>query len=94
MEAQKPLPRGRYRYHVEVNKSFDKNEHHDYSWYRGQPSVVWRGSLAVGDQISKGDAQIIGHGHPGGADGRIVGDVSTLTTALKLITKIEAVYRP
>lgn len=93
-KPQKPLPRGRYLYYVEVNKSFDKNEHHDYSWYRGQPSVVWRGSLAVGDQISKGDAQIIGHGHPAGADGRIVGDVSMLTTALKLITRIEAVYRP
>jgi len=84
----------RYFYYIEVNKSFDKNDHHDYSWYRGQPSVVWRGNLLVSGQISEGVAKIIGHGHVAGADGKINPDLSTLTTSLKLIEKIEAVYRP
>jgi hypothetical protein len=88
------LKPGRYDYYIEVNKSFDKNEHHDYSWYRGQPSVIWRGHLQIGDQISQGKAEIIGHGHVAGAEGRIDADLSTLTTALGLIREAEAVYRP
>jgi len=88
------LKPGRYDYYIEVNKSFDKNEYHDYSWYRGQPSVIWRGQLQIGDQISRSKAEIIGHGHVAGADGRIDADLSTLTTALGLIQKAEAVYRP
>jgi len=89
-----PLKPGRYFYYIEVNKSFDENEHHDYSWYRGQPSVVWRGGLVVGDKVSTGEAEIIGHGHVAGADGGIEPDVSKLTTALELIEKAEATYRP
>jgi hypothetical protein len=46
-KSERPLPEGKYFYYVEVNKSFDKNEYHNYSWYRGQPSVVYRGSLVV-----------------------------------------------
>lgn len=88
------LPEGKYFFYVEANKSFDKNDYHNYSWYRGQPSIVWQGSLVVGTQISQGEAQIVGHGHPAGVDGRIEPDLSTLTTALKLIKRIEAVYRP
>jgi hypothetical protein len=90
----KRLEPGRYFYYVEVNKSFDKNEHHKYSWYRGQPSVVWQGALRVGDEVSESAAVIIGHGHVGGADGKIHPDVSTLTTALRLIESVEVVYRP
>ena len=37
------LKSGRYFYYVEVNESFDQSDQHNYSWYRGQPSVVWRG---------------------------------------------------
>jgi hypothetical protein len=93
-KPEKSLPEGKYFFYVEVNRSFDKNDHHNYSWYRGQPSVVWQGSLVVGTQISQGEAQIVGHGHPAGVDGRIERDLSTLTTALNLIKRMEAVYRP
>jgi hypothetical protein len=85
---------GKYNYFIEVNKSFDKNEHHDYSWYRGQPSVVWRGSIEVGKQPSKSEAKIIGHGHVAGDGGKINSDLSTLTTSLKLIERVEAIYHP
>ena len=88
------LKPGRYDYYIEVNKSFDPNKYHDYSWYRGQPSVIWRGHLQIGNRIFRGKAEIIGHGHVAGADGRIDTDLSTLTTALDLIREAEVVYRP
>jgi hypothetical protein len=91
---QKILKPGKYYYYIEVNKSFDDNEQHNYSWYRGQPSVVWRGDLLVGDQISESKAGIIGHGHAAGIDGSINPDLSTLTTALDLIKNAEAIYKP
>jgi len=91
---QKRLGPGKYSFFVEVNKSFDKSEQHKYSWYRGQPSVVWKGVLPVGVEVSKGSAAIIGHGDVDGADGKINPDVSTLTTALGLIESVGAVCRP
>jgi len=93
-KPKKALTPGTYFYYIEVNKSFDKNEHHDYSWYRGQPSVVWRGNIRVGNQISMSEAKIIGHGHVAGADSTINPDLSTLTTSLRLIEKAEVVYHP
>jgi len=44
--------------------------------------------------FSKSEAKIIGHGHVAGSDGKINPDLSTLTTSLKLIKKVEAIYRP
>jgi len=93
-KPKKALKPSKYFYYIEVNKSFDKNEHHKYSWYRGQPSVVWRGIIQVGNQISMSEAKIIGHGDVAGEDGKINLDLSTLTTSLRLIEKIEAVYHP
>ena len=90
-QALKP---GKYFYYIEVNKSFDENEHHNYSWYRGQPSVVWRGSIQTGNQVSKSEAKVLGHGNVAGEDGKINPDLSTLTTSLELIEKFEAVYHP
>jgi hypothetical protein len=88
------LKHGRYFYYVEVNKSFDQNDHHNYSWYRGQPSVVWRGSLLVGNEVNESEAQIIGHGHVAGENGQINPDLTTLTTSLSLIEKVTASYQP
>jgi hypothetical protein len=90
----KNLKLGTYTYYIEVNKSFDDNEHHNYSWYRGQPSVVWQGKITVGSKASKSEAKIIGHGDVAGANGSISSDLSTLTTALHLIKKVGAVYSP
>ncbi len=86
------LKPGNY-YYVEVNISGDQNKHHDYSWYRGQPSVVWKGHITVGDQNSETEAKIIGHGHVAGADGSINTDISTLTTAIKFIKNIRVIRK-
>ena len=88
------LNHGRYFYYVEINKSFDKNDHNDYSWYRGQPSVVWRGSILVGDKKNESEAEIIGHGHIAGENGKVYTDLSSLTTALTLVEKVTAFYQP
>ena len=89
-EPESPLSTGTYYYYVEVNKSMDKNEYHDYSWYRGQPSVIWKGTVYVGGDNSNNNGVIIGHGHVAGADGSINTDLSTMTTALNLITSVDA----
>jgi hypothetical protein len=93
-KPKKALKPGKYFYYIEVNKSFDKDEHHEYSWYRGQPSVVWQGSIQTENQTSRSEAKIIGHGHVAGEDGKINPDLSTLTTSLRLIEKFEVVYHP
>jgi len=93
-QPKENLKPGKYYYYIEVNKSFDDNEHHNYSWYRGQPSVIWQGILLVGNQISESKAKIIGHGHVAGSDGDINPDLSTLTTAIELIEKAETTFRP
>jgi hypothetical protein len=93
-QPHRALKPGRYGYYIEINKSFDKNEYHNYSWYRGQPSVIWRGHLQIGNRISRSKAEIIGHGHVAGTNGGIAADLGTLTTALDLIREAEAVYRP
>lgn len=91
-QSEKELKAGRYFYYIEINQSFDDNESHDYSWYRGQPSVVWKGELLIGEKPSRGKAIIIGHGHIAGSNGKIDPDISTLTTATGLIKGAEAVY--
>ncbi len=91
-KPERPLAPGKYFYFVEINKSFDQNKHHDYSHYRGQPSVVWKGRLTVGKDESKSEAVIMGHGSPNGENGRIDSNMSTITTAQKDIKKIKAVF--
>jgi len=91
---KKHLKPGKYYYNIEVNKSFDDNEHHNYSWYRGQPSVIWQGSLVIGKKVSESEAKIIGHGDVAGKDGKINPDLSSLTTALQLVKKSFVVYKP
>lgn len=88
------LAAGAYTWFVEINRSFDRNAAHDYSWYRGQPSVVWRGPIALGATAAVGAAQPIGHGHPAGADGAVDPDLSTLTSARGLLTDARVAYRP
>jgi hypothetical protein len=84
----------KYFYYIEANKSFDENEHHTHGWYRSQPSVIWRGSIQRGNQISKTHAKIRGHGHVAGENGLIIPALSTLTTSPGLIEKVEVVYHP
>jgi len=94
------LPFGEYYCWVEVNKSFDQNQSHNYSWYRGQPSVVWQVSINVSNTADTSRVlDYTGYGSPDGSDGEINPPDSTITTAANLLSdlggyKFEVVYLP
>ena len=50
--------------------------------------------IFVGAQTSVSEAKMVGHGHVAGMDGKVNPDLSSLTTALRLIEKVKATYRP
>ncbi len=83
------LEYGQYRCWIEVNRSFDKNDYHDYSFYRGQPSLVWNVTIDVGD--TPDSSMVIdyaGYGSPDGSDGDINPPDSTITTAEDLLAEM------
>ena len=80
------LPYGKYKCWIEVNHSYDTNEYHNYSYYRGQPSVVWNLTIDVTDDP---DTSMIleytGYGSPDGSGGNINPPDHTITTASDLL---------
>lgn len=94
------LEYGQYRCWIEVNRSYDFNAYHNYSSYRGQPSLVWNVTIDVGETP---DSSMIldytGYGSPDGSDGDINLPDSTITTAEDLLSemngyKLKVVYTP
>lgn len=94
------LEYGQYRCWIEVNHAFDQNDYHDYSYYRGQPSLIWSATIDVG---SAPDSSMVfgytGYGSPDGSDGNINNPDSTITTAEDLLAemggyKFKVVYTP
>jgi len=94
------LEYGEYKCWIEVNHSFDFNEYHEYSSYRGQPSLVWNVSLNVGDSPDSGMVlDYAGYGSPDGSNGDINDPDSTITTAASLLAemtgyKFKVIYTP
>jgi hypothetical protein len=94
------LPYGEYRCRIEANRSFDTNRYHNYSYYRGQPSVVWEAVIRVTDSADSGMASdYLGYGSADGSDGKINPPDSTITTAANLLRdfggcKFKVVYTP
>lgn len=94
------LPSGGYNCWIEACKSFNFNQYHNYSFYRGQPSVVWNVKVVVGD--SPDSALVLeygGYGSPDGSDGEINPPDSTITTAVDLLRDLggytfKVVYTP
>jgi len=94
------LEYGEYRCWIEVNHSFDNNTFHDYSYYRGQPSLVWNLTINVGD--SPDSSMVLdyaGYGSPDGSNGDINDPDSTITTAVSLLAemtgyKFKVIYTP
>ena len=94
------LPYGSYNCYIEVNKSFDFNDYHNYSFYRAQPSVIWKTTINITDNP---DSNLIldysGYGSIDGSNGDISLPDSTITTATDLLTdmggyKFKVVYSP
>jgi hypothetical protein len=94
------LPCGSIRCRIEANQSFDFNAYHNYSFYRGQPSVVWTATVRAADAADSGSVlEYEGYGSPDGSDGALRPPDSTITTAAGLLAdmggfRFKAVYTP
>ncbi len=94
------LPYGEYNCWIEVNRSYDFNQYHNYSFYRGQPSLVWNTTIGVVDSADSNMVlDYIGYGSPDGSDGNINQPDLTITTAANLLRdlggyKFKVVYTP
>ena len=85
---------------VEVNVAFDENEfysEYDFledSLYHGGTGLLGQPSLIYGTTINKKDNQryyvlsLLGHGHHSGANGDLISDFSTVTTAKYVVERI------
>lgn len=108
------LAPGTYVIWVEVNTESDANAIYDAPFFpdpqlvdygmseRGQPSVVWKVPITVGDEIFTAQTrEYIGYGAPDGQDGALRSPDSTITTnvrgsgagRLDLMTNAEGEYR-
>lgn len=85
---------------IEANKSFDTNEYHNYSYYRGQPSVVLNATINVTENP---DSNMVmdytGYGSPDGSNGDIDPPDLTITTAAGILSdmggfRFKVVYVP
>jgi hypothetical protein len=94
------LPSGKYTCWIQANHSFDFNAYHNYSWYRGQPSVVWSVPIQVADVPDTNTIlDYIGYGSPDGSDGSIHAPDSTITTEANLLAdlggyRFKVIYTP
>lgn len=100
------LEPGTYVVKAEINQSKDNNDAYpedakpgddNYSGGKmgsGQPSLIYAGTLEIGVEHSTVRLEPVGHGHPAGADGSMNPDLSTLTTASKIVASIDVSYEP
>ena len=90
------LPPGRYVAMLEVNRSYDYNEKFPRATagVNGQPSVIYRCEIVVGQGTSTGIFVSFGTGSLDGSSGGITPGVEGLTTALTLIDSAKITYQP
>jgi hypothetical protein len=84
------LPAGVYTVFAEVNRSYDYNQAYprETSGVSGQPSVVYRGQLNLGEGPQSVDLVPVGTGSPDGSDGVLRPGLAGIDTALDLFSKI------
>jgi len=94
VKTEKPL-NGKYKVYMEINQSWDWNDF----WYNNkfpddkeymtssQPAVIYCANIDS-QSLETVEMNPIGHSHYSGADGSITKDLSTLTTALKIVKKV------
>lgn len=86
----KSLPKGRYIFKLEVNRSYDYNE--SFTRVTGQPSLIYECAIDLGDGPSKASFVPIGQGSVDGSDGTIRPGLKGITTALDLLADAEISY--
>ncbi|MDP8255877.1 MAG: hypothetical protein P9M14_09015 [Candidatus Alcyoniella australis] len=87
---------------IEANCSFQYNDFYSkdakegqpgYCEFNGQPSVIWKATFTPADaQSTELTPTLIGHGHVLGLDHKIDPDLSNLTSAKQIFSKIEIRY--
>jgi hypothetical protein len=88
------LKSGKYVVKVEINRSYDYNDQYTRtnSGVNGQPSLIYRAEIDIGDAVSSAELVPFGVGSADGSDGSIRPGLDGITTALKLIDKAEIEY--
>ena len=84
---------------MEINQSWDWNEFWTNNKYpedvqyktSSQPSLVYAARIDRNAQERRYTMEPIGHGHHSGADGSLYADLSTLTTAMDIVSSAEVV---
>ncbi len=82
---------------AEVNSSFDYNDTYTSQTdpnYSGQPSLVFKGKIAMLNDTNTVVLKTVGHGQAQGADGKVYTDLSGITTALNIVKEIIATFKP
>ncbi|MEX0275571.1 MAG: hypothetical protein AB3N16_14455 [Flavobacteriaceae bacterium] len=93
-------PRDKFKLKIELNVAFDDNEYfseydfpddvvfHNGTGQLGQPSIIFSVAIDMHDDKNYYLMELIGHGHHSGQNGTIDPDLSTLTTAKRLVERI------
>lgn len=93
--------KGKAFIYFEINQPFDFNDYWHNTLYpdnqdykkSGQPSLVYFAILDFDNPEPEYYMNPIGHGSPTGADGKLYTNISTLTTALRIVDKIKIEIR-
>ena len=80
----------------EINQTWDWNEYWTNNKYPDdevyksscQPSLIYRALIDLNDNTKVTSMELIGRGHHSGQDGKIYGDLETMTTALNITRSI------
>lgn len=83
---------------IEVNRSFDYNEYYHSDLevgtdgyntdYNGQPSLIYKATIIDLNQTTSLEFELIGHGSADGSNGKIMEDLTNITTAKNIIKSL------
>lgn len=87
----------KFRLLMEINQSWDWNEFWTNNKYpddvnyktSSQPALVYAATIDLSSEVKEYSLLPIGHSHYSGADGSLNPDLSTLTTALKIVESVK-----
>ena len=90
----------RFRLMFEINRSYDYNDYYtensnpgDVGYntgYSGQPAIVYSVVIDMNDANTSYSLKPVGHSSPTGEDGRLEKDLSNMTTALEILSSVNA----
>ena len=87
------LAPGTYRVVLETNRSYDYNDVFPKKLgVNGQPSVIYRADITIGQGPVDMEFQPVGQGDPAGLDGQITEGLEGLDTALQLFSDLRVIY--